>query len=239
MTMFGGKRLIALAGIAGSLVLGSVVNASALTVDIYAQVDANPVTLVASGTDAAPLNGSLGFAVPYLGPSYFYGWTLSANASGVGAVGGPPDLLSSGTIDVDKVAGAGSSTLKIWVNEYFLPYTGNSTMTSGFTVNGLVPAFFTVNESTLLNNSTVNSASFNSGDPPNASTYSVDPVTFTGADTLTEYYEITSDPHTGSVTLTITASAVATPLPAALPLFGSVLGGGLLLGRLRKRKVAA
>jgi hypothetical protein len=112
-------------------------------------------------------------------------------------------------------------------------------VTSSAPVSGEPVDFTNVTTCTDLGSAVTNSGGFVSGPP----------VTFSMAGTFQILASFAGDPTAGlaassatedsTATLTVLPAPVATPLPAALPLFAAGLGGFGFLGWRRKRKARA
>lgn len=220
------RRLIALAGIAGSLMWGPAANAVTVTIGL-AQDNATIGAVANQGT-----NNLAGFN--------FGSFTISA--LGVeNVVDG--DLLIGNSISTYSSAG-GPHTLYLYITAQgisgpFQPFV------STFGSNALL-AGNTVVESTYLSLSNAlwtgtkigGDATFTGPAASFADIVDTSNLSTSGTYSVTELFVITQSFGSGNASANIDISATVTPLPAALPLFGSVLGGGLLFGRLRNRRRA-
>jgi hypothetical protein len=245
----GAKRAIALAGIAGSLLWGSAASANTVSIGLQeAGVNASAVTTVASSpAGQAAFTGS-------------YGQFLVTSDSGTGLPTlSNGQILDSHSLNVAIPAGLGGvgGTLYVWVAEYGLTGSATYNFTSSFT-NQLTGS---VTMSTFIdttNGTGPNGAYANTGvGTTSAALLASHAFTTIGNDTQTvsvtnpgtysvlELYKIVL-PAGGSASATIDLSVACTtcapppgvPLPAALPLFASILGGGMLVGAARRRKAA-
>jgi hypothetical protein len=227
------KRLIAVAGIASALLWGSAANA--LPVQIGLQ------DISGGGAFTAPVPSE----VTASGAASFFGAFGTYTFNNITATGIPlvsvGDILQSTSVNVTSALGG---TLRVFITETGI--TGGSPLkfTTGVTVqNG--------NGFSATATSYIDTVAYGTGTPlstflglvPGATGSSqTSNQTPAGTYSVTEIYNIIlAAGATASLTMDVSAApqgGQTTPLPAALPLLGSVLGGGLLFGRLRNRRKA-
>jgi len=257
------RKLVALAGIAGSLLWGTAANA--LTITIGAQspgIGANLVTQMAQDDGQADCDGCT-----YGGANKFKFNSLSGTGIPVFNPSLTSEVLDSSSYNVSAKTFGG--TLYIYVVEQGLSGTGTYDFTSGFTAQY---GSNTVTETTWLDptNGTGTQGLFgnNISGPANLGISTATPgylinlglATFPGLASssqvaslipvntpfsVIELFKVVLAPNSSaSSTITLAANCDPcsitnpTPLPAALPLFGGVLGGGLLFRRLRNSRKA-
>ncbi len=240
MQKFATKHLVLLAGLTGSLFATS---ASAL-----------PVTI---GLQEAGFNGGLITAQPTGDPQTSFAGSYGTftvnlvNASGIGSFApGANEVLDSNTLNT---AGTGG-TLYLYITEQGVTApTGQYNFASGLanqflgnqpgsTVreqvfvddnNGLFALTTMIADSTFTGLQTSTQNAIVAMD--STKTYSVTElyiISFTGSNSSSSHIKLSASCQT-------CGDIGETPLPAALPLFGSVLGGGLLLASRRRRLVKA
>ncbi len=158
----------------------------------------------------------------------FTGWTQSGNFEFTGVVSGPT-YAYSGAQDGNFYVVSGAVNSLGYLSQTFADVAGKSLLISGWlNAIGEDPSEFTVsfNGTPLLDltdpntGGTWQNGSFN--------------VTATGSDTLTIGFQ--DNPGYIAFDNVSVTSVSATPLPAALPLFASGLGGLGLLGWRKKKK---
>lgn len=217
MQLVTSRRLLASAAVAGSLVLfGTAAQANS----VYISLDGTNDVASGSGSASTTFSGS-----------------FNGNASASGLPNTiAPELLDSSSLVIS--AGNGGS-FTIYISETDL--TGPiAAFQSTFNASG---TYSSITETTYLD---LSNAKYGTGTQLGSeiltgNSTKIDPSAVgvvSGSYSLTQVYTVTLVAG-NTVNASIDISAAATPLPAALPLFGSVLGGGLLLGRLRKKKRAA
>ena len=217
----GTKRLLTIAGIAGSLLWAS--SAHAATVSIGLAEPAGAPVLVGSGPDFAAFVGAFG--------------TFSTNIVS-GTVGVFPDLLGSTTSNVST---ATPGQLEVVVTAQGLT-SPTSAFTSFLTSNTLPPGW-TVTEQTF-----VDTANGLFTTTPGGTVTQLASNLFSSISTavqgkaansgslysITELYILTSTGAGGPALSTIDVAANPVPLPATLPLLGSGLLGLWAWGRKRR-----
>jgi hypothetical protein len=239
------KRLLALAGVAGLLLWGPAANAQTISLG-YQENNTLPLSLTTTPT---PLASGAVSSIPVAGSSSAGNFTtIYANAL---AQVGPTGFLDSYTINTVSSAGG---YLDVYVTLTSVSGSASAIFTPTMTVNQssgsyTITALGFYDGSNLAYgrahslgtsgaNTTQNDAATAAFIPPTTS------LNTTSLFSVTEVYQIVMASG-GTTNSTIDISWVesptqipGTPLPAALPLFGSVLGGGLLFGRLRNRRKA-
>lgn len=229
--VFSAKKMLALTGIVGSLFCGPATNAATITIGL--------------AEDNATIGAIVNQNVSSLGGVTFGDFTVGVSSTSNIPLG---ELLIGNTIDIEK-KGVGTHTLYVYITA------------SGIT--GAVQPFISVfQENTLkAGNSVVETTFLSLTNQLWTGTLIGGPATFTGPGSFTNIIDTSALSTSGTYSVTelfaITASTggssnsttniygtfrgeetSTTPLPAALPLFTSVLGGGLLFGRLRSRRKA-
>ena len=221
-----------MAGIAGSLLWAS--TASAATVDIGLSFNGGAITDttqsslagygfhtftldVGTSTSAAPdvLNGT---SVSARGTSSTNRVTIYVTETGI-----DPTVITSPFSFIDGTNAVNSNPAKNYKSVVISAYVDNN--------NGLfsTPGAGLVASDTFLNGVTATGAGANNVSIP------VGPGLFSA----TIVFDIIGTSNNGgdiTGTLATVHAPPGVPLPAALPLFGSVLGGGLLVRKLRRRK---
>ncbi len=217
--------------LAAVLLLSTALNrAEAATITIGLQeagVNGGAVTTVASGAGIASFTGG-------------YGNFSTTTSSGVGVPNlASPDLLLGNAIDVENSTSA-HSTLNVYISETGLASnTALTDFSSAFTSN-LLTKGWTVTEKTYMSSadglydlSTLLGSAMFSSIGTNGPQLGAGATP--GAYSLTELFTINTNGR-GDANSTIDVSQ--TPLPAALPLFGTALAAGLALLR-RRRQLSA
>jgi hypothetical protein len=171
---------------------------------------------------------------------------FDVNVTAVGTPPGPEPSLLSNTISTSST-GAGTLTILVTGTNEFPLVPG---FLSSFTSN-LLPAGWTVTESTYVNNCAVPASAcgiFPSGDVFNTTnllsktaftsagavtTGAADPIVLTSDYAITEEFTITA---TGAGSTNDTIDLTATPLPGALSLFAGGLGFMGFFAQRRKRR---
>jgi hypothetical protein len=219
------KRLIALAGLAASLVWVSAANAVTVSIGLQ-ETGFNGGAKV---TVASAINDTAVFAGGY---GTFSSNTITANGNPPLPV--PSDLLGSTAFNISTTT---AGTLNVFVTAQNISSPiGAISFISSFTQNILSGAISSVTESTYLD----------TGNGLFETTTLLSSHTFTGIDTivlssltqgiagpysLTQKYTIVA---TGSGSVLSTIDIAATPLPGTLPLIAGGLGALWVVGRKRK-----
>lgn len=224
-------RTITFAGVVGTVFWASAASALPVYIGYDAGGGLPPQTPIISGEVNA--DGLAIFSGTVSGANGTF--SVSDQALGVPNLG-PGNLLFGQSIVVSTETGG---TLKVYVSELNVPSSGIESFLSTFNTNpgstygSLTEQTFIGDANTKWDTTTPISPLQNLA-PGDTTSFlaSLDP----GASySITEVFTITLAGGQSS-TASIDVALAQTPLPAALPLFGSVLGGGLLLRRLRRRK---
>lgn len=239
-------RLALLAGLAGATLFGATAHATLVSIQVQE-----------TGGPTQTVTGLPGQVVTYTDAGVQF---PDFSGISVTAAGNPPlsgnDLLFSFTLDTTATANA---ALRVIVTEQGISNVAGAG-TTGFIppfttqFNANAPASFqSATESTYLD---IDNGLFTMVTPLATTTFTTNGAvtTTTSPDPLvddsysvTEVYDIVFGPNGGNANLSIDLTSATcttcgapgdTPLPAAMPLLGSVLGGGLLFARLRNRKKA-
>jgi hypothetical protein len=240
------KRLLALAGVAGLLLWGAAANAQSISIGYDENNGAAPA-LGVPGNVLVNASANLDSS----GVALLVG-NFAKISVGENAVAGVNSVLDS---SVFTLTTTGAGYVNIYVTLQDIPHLASAIFSPTVTFNsGDVGA----GVSTLVGSTLKGSAYYSSADAqwalgdllgasgalglPSSNQTLADvgrntPALFSVTEVFQIYMSGPGD-STAHIDLGIQESerSLGAPLPAALPLFGSVLGGGLLFGRLRNRR---
>jgi hypothetical protein len=231
------KRLIAVTSLAGSLLWGAAANAQTVSIGL------NGVQIGASFSGASPLGGNAS------GSSGNFSVNVGATGFPGLGFGSPIPLLFGDAIAVNSI-GAGTATIAITEQGLLTLPSTFGTFTSTYTVNSLSGSL-TVTEQTYYdaaNGKFTTPTALGAGLVGATAPTVVGPnnsanIALSADFSVTELFTIVATAagrtnDTINLGVDVTSGSIGTPLPAALPMLGSVLGGGFLFGRLRNRRKA-
>jgi hypothetical protein len=212
-----------------ALLLASTAAARADTVSVFAQEDAGPITLLASGATSATFNSTFGD----------FSLTIGGDMTNPPGIGGL--MLDGNNINIESVNGAHTITVYV-TGQGFTSPTGTSLYQSSFTQNMLTGTAMSMQTLIDSGNGVHTGVLLASFTPPGSGATSTQ-VTLgaagAGPYSLTDVFTFSANLATERTNATIDIAAVPGPIVGAgIPGLVAACGGLLALARRRRQLVA-